>query len=135
MKTFSQYLAEAGIRRKQRVAAATERSSWDVNFGANAFNPNISNAQRSAAIRTDRAAHADVNAEQARRVPRIVRRATAEAEAHTPTLNTPKAKIERMGNVGELATEWGKQMLAGEKPGFVQSARRSLGAPRGNDGY
>lgn len=125
MKTFLQYITEAGIRRKQRLAAATERQSWDINQGANAFNPTISQNERSAAIRTARAAETDVKREQARRVPRIVSRAKSEAEAYIPAYVSPEARIERMGDVGSMATEWGKEMLAVKKPGFVQ----------GNDGY
>ena len=127
MKTFLQYLAEAGIRRKQRVAAATERASWKL--GIAPISPYVSGRERSAAIRTAQTAETDVKQEQARRVPRIVRRAKAEAEAHVPPYVSPEAKIERMGDVGSLATEYGKEMLRVEKPSFVRAR------VHGNDGY
>jgi len=120
MKSFLQYITEAGIRRKQRLATALERDSWNTQFNAD-----FTSSERSAAIRTARAAETDVKREQARRVPRIVNRAKSEAEAYIPAYVSPEARIERMGDVGSMATEWGKEMLAVKKPGFVQ----------GNDGY
>lgn len=137
MKTFLQYITEAGIRRKQRVAAATEKQSWDINFGANALNPNISQNERSASIRTARAANANVKQEQKKRTGRVMRRAKAEAEASEPLPTTGgiHAHVERLERVGEKAAGYAGQMADVEKPGFVRARNNPLLSPRGNDGY
>ena len=136
MKTFFQFLSEAGIRRKQRVAAATEKQSWNINFGANALNPNISQNERSASIRTARTANADVKQEQNKRTGRVMQRAKAEAEASEPLPTTGgiHAHVERLERVGQKAAGYAGQMADVEKPGFANRRFSNL-APHGNDGY
>lgn len=137
MKSFLQYITEAGIRRKQRVAAATEKQSWDINFGANALNPNISRNERRASISTARAAGADVEREQKKRTGRVIKRAKAEAEASEPLPTTGgiHAHVERLERVGQKAAGYAGQMADVEKPGFVRARGNPLLTPRGNDGY
>jgi hypothetical protein len=118
MKTFSQYLAEAGIRRKLRVLQAHEK------------NPKSTRGQRVAARQ-------DVQREQNKRTPRVLHRAKTEAEATTP-LPTPggiHAHVERLERVGEKAAGYAGQMADAEKPGFIRARERRTLAPRGNDGY
>lgn len=132
MKTFSQFLTEAGIRRKIRVAQATETAAL-----AASLDPMASPAEKTAAVRTARLASTDVKREQAGRTERVLSRAKAEAEAHVPAPTTGgiHAHVERLERVGEMAAGFAGQMADVEKPGFVRARERRKLAPRGNDGY
>lgn len=132
MKTFSQYLAEAGIRRKMRVDQATETAAL-----AASLDPMASPAEKRAAASTARLARADLQRESGRRTGRVIRRAKAEAEASEPLPTTGGifAHVERLERVGERAAGYAGQMAYAEKPGFIRARERRTLAPRGNDGY
>jgi hypothetical protein len=118
MKTFLQYITEAGIRRKMRVLQAHEK------------NP-TGRALRS------RFAQLDVKREQDKRTPRVINRAKQEAEASEPlpTVGGIHAHVERLERVSQKATGYAGQMADVEKPGFVRARNNRLLSPRGNDGY
>jgi len=125
MKTFLQYITEAGIRRKLRVAQATETQAI-----AASLDPMASPGKKLAAARRARGARLDVQREQNKRTDRVLRRAKAEAEESTPLPETGgiNAHVERLERVGEKAAGYAGQMADAEKPGFIQAReRRSLG--------
>jgi len=121
MKTFLQHLSEAGIQRKLRVLAATEKQ-----------------AETGSAIdrRQNRLARQDVTREQQLRTPRVLNRARTAAEASEPpvTVGGIFAHVERLERVGEKAAGYAGQMAGAEKPGFANRRFSNL-VPRGNDGY
>ena len=133
MKTFLQYITEAGIQRKLRVAKATERQAIATQY----LNPMASPGEKLAAARRARGAQLDVQREQNKRTGRVLRRAQAEAEASTPLPETGgiHAHVERLERVGEKAAGYAGQMADAEKPGFIRARERRSLAPRGNDGY
>ena len=116
MKSFLQYITEAGIRRKLRVLQSVEN------------NPQSTRGERIIAGQ-------DVDREQRRRTGRVLNRAKAEAEASEPPVTGGiYAHAERLERVGEKAGAYATQMAGAEKPGFARRRSTSL-APRGNDGY
>ena len=121
MKTFSQYLAEAGIRRKLRVLQSVETD------------PGSTRGERVSARQ-------DVAREQARRTGRVISRAKTEAESSEPLptiggTGILHAHAERLERVGQKTYGYAAQMADVEKPGFVRARERRTLAPRGNDGY
>ena len=133
MKSFSQYLAEAGIQRKKRVAAAAERATYTT--PANAPH-NVQRAVQRTALLADR----DVKREEAGRRGRVVRR--AETEAIKATADTrpswmsgalaavgghrrPMSAediLQRRVRTAEIAQEYGEQMAFGGKPRFAPNS-------------
>ena len=114
MKSFLQYITEAGIRRKVRVADSKKLSP-----------------------REKVGARADVKGEQDKRTPRVIKRAKQEAEASEPlpTVGGIHAHAERLERVGQKVAGYASQMADVEKPGFVRARNNRLLSPRGNDGY
>lgn len=134
MKTFLQYITEAGIRRKQRVAAATEKQAIAADS-----EPGITPREKRAANVTAILAAQDVEREQESRIGRVLKRAKSEAEHSEPSVSAHTAggawpHVERMERVGEKAVRYAGEMVNVEKPGFVGSTKKPL-TPRGNDGY
>lgn len=121
MKTFSQFLSEAGIQRKLRVLKATQKQA---ETGSDAdWKQYILAGQ-------------DVTREQNRRTPRVLNRALTAAQASEPpvTVGGIFAHVERLERVGERAAGYAGQMADAEKPGFANRRFSNL-VPRGNDGY
>jgi hypothetical protein len=130
MKSFLQYITEAGIRRKERLAIATEKQAGVVDT-----DPTATPAEKTAANRAAKFADTEVRREQNKRIGRVLSRAKTEAEASEPPITTGGiyAHAERLERVGEKAGAYAIQMAGAEKPGF---ARRKRGlTPHGNDGY
>jgi hypothetical protein len=121
MKSFLQHLTEAGIRRKMRVAQATDTAALSASL-----DPMASPSEKRAAAGTARLAASDVKREQASRTGRVLRRAQTEAEARVPAPTTGGiyAHVERLGRVGEIATGFAGQMANVEKPGFIRARER-----------
>jgi hypothetical protein len=132
-KTFSQYLAEAGVRRKMRLVKGLQNK---VLRAGEAAPRGQSSSEEEAAHRQLKWAEQDLGREQARRTPRVLKRAKLEAERNAPPVPPGSGiytHVERLENVGELAAGYASKMADGEKPGFAR--RKKFGAPRGNDGY
>jgi hypothetical protein len=97
MKTFAQYLAEAGIARKVRVAR-----SYALSPGEAAM------------------ARSEMKREEARRAPRVIRRAEAEAAARTPAVpDTAQDVLDLKLTRAELAKGYGESMRYGGKPDWI----------------
>jgi hypothetical protein len=99
MKSFSQYLAEAGIRRKVRVAR-----SYNLTPGETAV------------------ARSEMKREEAKRSGRVVRRAETEAAARTPFVLGPSTAQDQLDlklTRAELAKGYGESMRYGGKPDWI----------------
>jgi hypothetical protein len=138
-KTFSQYLAEAGVRRKMRLVKGLQNKALRAGEAAPRGQ---SSSEEEAAHRQLKWAEQDLGREQARRTPRVLKRATQMAQLMHPPVPPGSgiyAHVERLEDVGQSAANYANQMAGGEKPGFVKRkpyfVTRYTEPRGGNDGY
>ena len=134
MKTFTEFLTEAGIRRKLRLVAGLQNKALQAGEAARGqYSP-----EEEAAHRELKGAETDLGREQQRRIPRVIKRAKQEAEQATPPVPAGYSiytHVERLEDVGERAAGYAAKMADAEKPGFVSKPRRFFRLPGGNEGY
>ena len=137
MLSFTQFLTEAGIRRRQRV----ERAAFEKDLRVST-DPKSTPAQMAETEKVAAEAETLVSLEQKARSGRILKRAKKEAgivnpprrspfevftrPASTPTGNLdPYETLKRIPG-GEQAAEWASEMMDATKPGFVRGDRRTV---------
>ena len=134
MKTFTEFLTEAGIRRKLRLVAGLQNAALQAGEAARGqYSP-----EEEAAYDKLKVAETDLSREQQRRIPRVIKRAKQEAEQATPPVPAGSGiytHVERLEEVGERAAGYAAKMADAEKPGFVSKPRRFFRLPGGNEGY
>ena len=137
MKSFSQFLTEAGVRRKMRLVKGLQNAALRAGEAAVRAGEYTSPEEEAAHDKL-KVAETDLGREQQRRTPRVIRRAKQEAEQATPPVPAGSGiytHVERLETVGERAAAYAAQMADAEKPGFVSRPRRFFRLPGGNDGY
>jgi hypothetical protein len=104
MKTFLQYITEAGISRKVRVAKSK----------------NLSPRERVGA-------RADVKREEQKRAGRVERRAEAEAALDVPmSSSTAQGRLSTKAARANLASEYGESVKQGGKPAWLRPIKSTL---------
>ena len=104
MKTFLQYITEAGIQRKVRVAKSK----------------NLSPRERVGA-------RADVKREEQKRAGRVERRAETEAARDVPmSSSTAQGRLSTKAARAELASEYGESVKQGGKPAWLRPIKSTL---------
>lgn len=135
MLSFTQFLTEAGIRRRQRVENAAFKKDLRVST-----DPKSTPAQMAETENVAAQAETLVSLEQAARSRRVLKRAKKEAGIVNPLRRSPFEVFTRpasTGNLdphetlkripgGEQAAEWASEMMDVTKPGFVRGDRRMV---------
>ena len=104
MKTFLQYITEAGIRRKVRVADSKKLSP-----------------------RERVGARADVKREEQKRAGRVERRAEAEAALDVPmSSSTAQSRLSTKAARAKLASEYGESVKQGGNPAWLRPMKSTL---------
>jgi len=104
MKSFLQYITEAGIRRKVRVADSKKLSP-----------------------RERVGARADVKREEQKRAGRVERRAEAEAALDVPmSSSTAQGRLETKAARAKLASEYGESVKQGGNPAWLRPMKTTL---------
>jgi len=104
MKSFLQYITEAGIRRKVRVADSKKLSP-----------------------RERVGARADVKREEKKRAGRVERRAEAEAELDVPmSSSTAQGRLKTKAARATLASEYGESVKQGGNPAWLRPMKTTL---------
>jgi len=132
MLSFSQFLTEAGIRRRQRV----ERAAFEKDLRVST-DPESTPAQMAKTEKVAAEAETLVSLEQKARSRRVLERAKKEAGIVTPLRRSPFEVFTRPASepTGSLdphktlkgkAAEWASEMMDVTKPGFVRGDRRMV---------
>ena len=104
MKSFLQYITEAGIRRKVRVAKSKKLSP-----------------------REQVGARADVKREEQKRAGRVERRAEAEAARDVPmSSSTAQGRLSTKAARATLASEYGESVKQGGNPAWLRPMKTTL---------
>ena len=104
MKTFLQYITEAGIRRKVRVADSKKLSP-----------------------RERVGARADLKREEQKRAGRVVRRAETEAALDVPiSSSTAQGRLKTKADRAKLASEYGESVKQGGNPAWLRPMKTTL---------
>jgi len=130
MLSFTQFLTEAGIRRRQRVENAAFKKDLRVSTDPESTPDQMAETEKVAAQ-----AETLVSLEQKARSGRILKRAKKEAGIVNPPRRSPFEVFTRPASTGNLdphetlkgkAAEWASEMMDVTKPGFVRGDRRMV---------